>query len=100
MSISISPSILGLTGQRVNEITLNKHHKAVHILCKRDKRRKVIDPLTGQKGTINRFVKRQVLRNRVRSLASSTAIETGEPIEKLEAKIRHLHSCKPRITLA
>lgn len=60
MSINISPTILGLGGQRVNEITLNKHHKTVHILCKRDKRRKAIDPLTGQKGTINRFVKRQV----------------------------------------
>ena len=61
MNINISPTILGLGGQRVNEITLNKHHKTVHIHCKRDKRRKAIDPLTGQKGTINRFVKRQVL---------------------------------------
>ncbi len=60
MSINISPSILGLGGQRVNEITLNKHHKTIHILCKRDKRRKAIAPLTGQKGTIKRFVKRQV----------------------------------------
>jgi hypothetical protein len=60
MSINISPTILGLCGQRVNEITLNKHHETVHILCKRDKRRKAIDPLTGQKGTINRYVTRQV----------------------------------------
>lgn len=60
MSINISPTILGLSGQRVNEITLNKHHETVHILCQRDKRRKAIDPFTGQKGTINRFVKRQV----------------------------------------
>ncbi len=60
MSINISPTILGLGGQRVNEITLNKQHKTIHILCKRDKRRKAIAPLTGQKGTINRFVKRQV----------------------------------------
>lgn len=60
MSINISPTILGLGGQRVNEITLNKQHKTIHILCKRDKRRKAIAPLTGQKGTIKRFVKRQV----------------------------------------
>ena len=60
MSINISPTILGLSGQRVNEITLNKHHETVHILCQRDKRRKAIDPLTGRKGTVNRYVKRQV----------------------------------------
>ncbi len=60
MSINISPSILGLTGQIVNKITLNKHHETVHILCKRDRRRKAIDPLTGQKGSINRYVKRQI----------------------------------------
>ena len=55
MSINISPTILGLSGQRVNEITLNKHHKTVHIHCQRDKRRKAIDPLTGKQGTINRY---------------------------------------------
>jgi len=60
MSINISPTILGLPGQRVNEITFNKIHETVHILCKRDKRRKAIDPLTGQQGTINRYVRRQV----------------------------------------
>lgn len=51
---------MGLTGQRVNEITFNKIHKTAHILCQRDKRRKAIDPVTGQQGTINRYVKRQV----------------------------------------
>ena len=60
MSINIPANILGLCGQRVNEIVLNKHYKEVHILCQRDKRRKVIDPLTGRKGTVNRYVKRQV----------------------------------------
>jgi len=60
MSINISPSILGLTGQRVNEISVNQHHKTAHIICQRDRRRKVIDPLTGKQGTINRYVRRQV----------------------------------------
>ena len=60
MSINISPSILGLTGQRVNEISVNKHHKTVHIVCQRDKRRRAIDPLTGKQGTINRYIRRQV----------------------------------------
>ncbi|MEJ1354452.1 MAG: hypothetical protein RPU42_03030 [Candidatus Sedimenticola sp. (ex Thyasira tokunagai)] len=43
--------------------------------------------------------KRAVMR-RVRSLASSTAIETGEPIDVLEKKVIHLRSSKHRITLA
>ena len=60
MSINISPSISGLTGQRVNEISVNKYHKTAHIICQRDMRRKVIDPLTGKQGTINRYVRRQV----------------------------------------
>ena len=60
MSINIPANILGLSGQRVNEIVLNNHYQAVHILCQRDKRRKVIDPLTGKNGTVNRYVKRQV----------------------------------------
>ncbi len=60
MSINISPTILGLSGQRVNEITLNKHHQTVHVICQRDKRRKAIDPITGKSGTVNRYVHRQV----------------------------------------
>jgi len=60
MSINISPTILGLGGQRVNEITLNKHHQTVHVICQRDKRRKAIDPLTGKQGTVNRYVHRQI----------------------------------------
>lgn len=30
------------------------------IRCRRDRRRKVVDPVTGKKGTINRYVKRQI----------------------------------------
>ncbi len=37
---------------------------------------------------------------RVRSLASSTAIETGESIDKLEQKINHLRASRHRVTLA
>ena len=39
-------------------------------------------------------------RRRVRSLASSTAIETGEPIRVIEEKINRTHSTQPRVTLA
>jgi len=39
-------------------------------------------------------------RRRVRSLASSTAIETGESIHTLETRITHPHSRRIRVTLA
>jgi transposase len=51
---------LGLTGQRVNEIKLDQQQQTLIIDCSRDKRRKAIDPVTGKKGTINRYVRRQV----------------------------------------
>ncbi|WP_157606775.1 hypothetical protein [Sedimenticola selenatireducens] len=37
---------------------------------------------------------------RVRSLASSTAIETGKSIKVIEERINHLRSSKRRVTLA
>jgi len=37
---------------------------------------------------------------KTRSIASSTAIETGESIEVIERKINHLHSSASRVTLA
>ena len=39
-------------------------------------------------------------RQRIRSVASSTAIETGKRVEEIEARIRHLRSLPPRVTLA
>ena len=39
-------------------------------------------------------------RQLIRSVASSTAIETGESVRDIEEKIRRLESRKPRVTLA
>ncbi len=39
-------------------------------------------------------------RQRIRSIASSTAIETGESVQEIEKKIRRLESSPPRVTLA
>ena len=39
-------------------------------------------------------------RQLIRSVASSTAIETGESVRDIEKKIRRLESQKPRVTLA
>ncbi len=51
---------MGLKGQRVNQIKLDEQEQQLVIHCSRDKRRNAIDPVTGQKGTINRYVRRQV----------------------------------------
>ncbi len=58
MSIDIPKDILGLKGQRVNEIKLDEQQLVIH--CHRDKRRRAVDPVTGKKGTINRYVRRRV----------------------------------------
>ena len=60
MSIGISSNILGLVGQRVNEIKLDELTQQVHIVCSRDRRKKAVDPVTGMKGTVNRYVSRDV----------------------------------------
>ncbi|MFT6907061.1 MAG: hypothetical protein ACJAS1_003735 [Oleiphilaceae bacterium] len=60
MSIGISKDISGLTGRRVNDISLDQHTKNVVIYCRRDRRKIVIDPLTEQQETVNRYVRRTV----------------------------------------
>ena len=60
MDIGIQRDILGLKGQRVNQIALDEQEQQLVIHCSRDRRRNAIDPVTGQKGTINRYVRRQV----------------------------------------
>ena len=39
-------------------------------------------------------------RQLIRSVASSTAIETGKPVREIEARIIHLRSLPSRVTLA
>lgn len=60
MSINISKNILGFKGQRVNEIKLDEEERQLVIHCSRDRRSKAVDPLTGKKGTVNQYVRRQV----------------------------------------
>lgn len=56
MGISIPVGIFGLKGQRVNAVKLNQDEQLLIIHCNRDRRRKVIDPETGRKGAINRYM--------------------------------------------
>ena len=60
MDIDIQRDILGLKGQRANQIGLDEQTQQLVIHCSRDKLRNAIDPVTGKKGTINRYVRRQV----------------------------------------
>jgi hypothetical protein len=60
MGIDIQRNILGLKGQCVNQIKLDEAEQQLIIYCRRDRRRNAIDPVTGQKGTVNRHVRRQV----------------------------------------
>jgi transposase len=60
MGIDIQRDILGLKGQRVNQIELDEQEQQLVIHCRRDRRRNAIDPVTGQKGTVNQYVRRQV----------------------------------------
>jgi len=59
MDIGIQSNILGLKGQRVKEIKLYEDQQLV-IHCSRDRRRNAVDPISGKKGTVNRYVRRKV----------------------------------------
>lgn len=60
MGAGIPTKILCVKGQRVNRIEWQSSAQCVVVQCKRDRRRKAVDPITGRKGTINRYIKRQV----------------------------------------
>ena len=56
MGIDIQRDILGLKGQRVNQIKLDEQEQQLIIHCRRDRRTKAIDPVTGQKGAMASFI--------------------------------------------
>ena len=60
MSLSIPAKILGLKGQRVNQIHQDNVQQTLTIHCSRDRRRQVIDPVSGQLASVNRYVHRTV----------------------------------------
>ena len=60
MGICISTNILGLVGQRVNEIKFDERTHQFQIVCRRDRRKRAVDPVTGIQGTVNRYVSREV----------------------------------------
>jgi transposase len=60
MGIDIQRDILGLKGQCVNQINWDEQKQQLVIHCNRDRRRNAVDPVSGRKGTINRYVRRRV----------------------------------------
>ena len=60
MSTNIQSDILSFQGQRVNQIKYDPDLNQVVIHCSRDRRRKVVDPVTGRQGTVNQYVRRKV----------------------------------------
>ena len=60
MGTNIPSHILSLQGQRVNQIQVKPDQQKVTIHCSRDRRRKAIDPVTGRRGRINQYLRRQV----------------------------------------
>ena len=58
MSITLPSSILNLRGQVVKKVVYKSPSNRLIISCQRDKRYKATDPITGQQGTINRYVRR------------------------------------------
>jgi hypothetical protein len=47
METDIQADILGLKGQRVNQIKLDEQEQQLVIHCRRDRHRNIIDPVTG-----------------------------------------------------
>jgi transposase len=90
MSINIPSKILTLKGQRVNQVQFDEGHKKLIIRCERDKRRAAIDPVTGQKGRINRLIKRQVRDAPVFGQPCLIEIELAQVfINKNERRLEH-----------
>lgn len=61
MQINIPKHILALKGQCVKEILYNAKEERLEIYCRRDRRKRAIDPKTQQPGRINQYIKRQVI---------------------------------------
>ncbi len=57
MGVGISAQILGLKEQCVNQIQWQDSTRRIVIQCRRDRRRKAVDPLTGKTVFVNKVVR-------------------------------------------
>jgi transposase len=91
MSINIPAHILDLKGQCVNTLNCDSNSNIITISCHRDKRYKVIDPLTQQPGTVNCYVRRVIHDLPLLSLRVQIEIELAQVLTKDNK--RHMESC-------
>ena len=61
MGAIIPSKILGLEGQVIKDVVFNDESGRVRVICDRDRRRRPVDPRTGQRGSVNRLLRRTVL---------------------------------------
>jgi transposase len=60
MSLNISSKILSLPGQLVKQAQHDLSQQKLVVSCKRDRRYRTIDPLSGRPATVNRYVTRTI----------------------------------------
>jgi transposase len=60
MSIILPKNLLNISGQVIKKVSVFSENGVVYINCERDKRLSVYDPLTGNKGTVNRYIRRSI----------------------------------------
>ena len=61
MGAVIPAKILGLEGQVIKDVVFNEETGRVRVVCDRDRRRRPVDHRTGQRGQVNRLLRRTVL---------------------------------------
>jgi transposase len=78
MGAVIPAKILGLEGQVIKDVVFNEEAGRVRIVCDRDRRRRPVDHRTGQRGQINRLLRRTVLDVPIGGYACEVEIEYAE----------------------
>jgi transposase len=82
MHINIPASILGLKGQCVNSINCNSTTNTIRIECRRDKRKKAKDPISGKRGIVNCYVHRTIADLPILSHRVEINIELAQVLTK------------------
>jgi transposase len=92
MSINIPSTILDFKGQCVNTINYDYENNILSINCHRDKRFKPIDPISGQRGTINSYVRRVIYDVPIFACQCQIEIELAQVLT--EGDKRRIESCE------
>lgn len=91
MSITLPSAILNLKGQVVNCAKFDSSSQVVRLSCHRDKRYRAVDPRTGQRGTINRYVRRFIKDIPLFGYRCEIKIELAEV--RMDNGVRRMENC-------